>query len=111
MILSLILSLNLSLVLSADLEPDFKEKLGITVITARGKTEAETKKSEDFAVAEAKPVVNAEPKVRGHRRKAKQQELQLRAVSKGRFEKSEPTLYGGEDLDVPTFIRRNLRLK
>ena len=99
------------LVLSAAVEPDFKEKLGITVITARGKTEAETKKLEDFAVTEAKPVVNAEPKVRGRRRKAKQQELQLRSVSKGRFEKSEPTLYGGEDLDVPTFIRRNLPLK
>ena len=99
------------LVLSAAVEPDFKEKLGITVITARGKTEAETKKLEDFAVTEAKPVVNAEPKVRGRRRKAKQQELQLRSVSKGRFEKSEPTLYGGKDLDVPTFIRRNLPLK
>ncbi len=99
------------LVLSAAIEPGFKEKLGITVITARGKTEAEIKTSEDSDVAVAKPEAKVEPKVRGRRRKAKQQELQLRSVSKGRFEKSEPTLYGGEDLDVPTFIRRNLPLK
>lgn len=27
-----------------------------------------------------------------------------------RFEKSEPTIYHGEDLDVPTFIRRGIKL-
>jgi cell division protein FtsZ len=36
--------------------------------------------------------------------------LPLEIVSKGRFEKSEPTLYRGEDLDVPTFIRRGVVL-
>jgi cell division protein FtsZ len=36
--------------------------------------------------------------------------LPLEIVSKGRFEKSEPTLYRGEDLDVPTYIRRGMAL-
>jgi cell division protein FtsZ len=36
--------------------------------------------------------------------------LPLEIVSKGRFEKSEPTLYRGEDLDVPTYIRRGIAL-
>ncbi len=31
-------------------------------------------------------------------------------LSNGRFEKSEPTIHRGEDLDVPTYIRRELRL-
>lgn len=44
--------------------------------------------------------------------KAPQQEtLQFEPVSRGRFEKSEPTIIDGEDLDVPTFLRRNVRMK
>ena len=99
------------LVLSAAVEPGFKDKLGITVITARGKMEAEVKTAQEPVVAVPQPESKAEPKVRRRRQTAKQQELQLQTISKGRFEKSEPTLYGGEDLDVPAFIRRNLPLK
>jgi cell division protein FtsZ len=36
--------------------------------------------------------------------------LPLEIVSRGRFEKSEPTIYRGEDLDVPTFIRHGVAL-
>src|SRR5262245_13144452 len=36
--------------------------------------------------------------------------LPLEIVSKGRFEKSEPTIHHGEDLDVPTYIRRGVPL-
>jgi cell division protein FtsZ len=41
----------------------------------------------------------------------KQETLQLDNVSRGRFDKSEPTLYDGENLDVPTFLRRGVSLK
>ncbi len=30
---------------------------------------------------------------------------------RGRFDKSDPTIIDGEDLDVPTFIRKNLKMK
>ena len=43
--------------------------------------------------------------------KPKQETLPLAEVSRGRFDKSEPTLYDGEDLDVPTFLRRGISLK
>lgn len=39
-----------------------------------------------------------------------QTQLPLEIVSKGRFDKSEPTIYNGEDLDVPTYIRRGVAL-
>ncbi|MDB6059844.1 MAG: Cell division protein FtsZ [Verrucomicrobiales bacterium] len=39
-----------------------------------------------------------------------QKELPLEIVSKGRFDKSEPTVRGGEDLDMPTYIRRGVAL-
>jgi len=39
-----------------------------------------------------------------------QKELPLGIVFKGRFEKSDPTIRNGEDLDVPTYIRRGVPL-
>src|SRR4029450_13902628 len=42
---------------------------------------------------------------------AKQEVLQFEAVARGRFEKSEPTIVEGEDLDVPTYLRKNLKVK
>ncbi|MGA8657181.1 MAG: hypothetical protein WB586_13630 [Chthoniobacterales bacterium] len=48
------------------------------------------------------PLKKAEPK---------QETLQFEPVSRGRFEKSEPTIIDGQDLDVPTFLRKHLRVK
>jgi len=36
---------------------------------------------------------------------AKQETLQFESTTRGRFDKSEPTIVEGEDLDVPTFLR------
>jgi len=104
---------NAEIVLSAEVDTSYKGKLGISVITARGEREFE---STALPVEESTLELNqveesVATKSPVHSRKAKQQELELQSVSKGRFEKSEPTLYHGEDLDVPTFIRRNLALK
>ena len=50
----------------------------------------------------------------GGRRKAdgkmKQEMLQLGTITKGRFDKCEPTIHKGEDLDVPTYFRRGMPL-
>lgn len=40
----------------------------------------------------------------------RQEQLPLEVVSKGRFEKGEPTVLHGEDLDVPTYVRRGVAL-
>lgn len=42
--------------------------------------------------------------------KLRQTQLPLEIVSRGRFDKSEPTIHKGEDLDVPTYIRRGVAL-
>jgi len=49
---------------------------------------------------------------RARREKSKmlQTQLPLAIVSKGRFDKSEPTIHKGEDLDIPTYIRRGVPL-
>jgi len=54
------------------------------------------------------------PKPNGRPRTAKevkQEQMQFEPVTRGRFEKSEPTIVDGQDLDVPTFLRQNVRVK
>lgn len=50
-------------------------------------------------------LMEKQPRGRG---KWKQELLGLEIVSRGRFEKSEPTIHRGADLDVPTYIRRGV---
>jgi cell division protein FtsZ len=42
---------------------------------------------------------------------AKQEVLQFEPVNRGRFEKSEPTIVEGEDLDIPTYLRKKIKVK
>ena len=60
-------------------------------------------------VPKKKPPVTKESKPEKHH--AKQEVLQFEPVSRGRFEKSEPTIVEGQDLDVPTYLRKNIRVK
>jgi cell division protein FtsZ len=47
---------------------------------------------------------------RRKRHESLQPELALQVIPRGRFDKSEPTVHGGSDLDVPSYIRRNVSL-
>jgi len=61
-----------------------------------------------------KPVAEKEikePKAPKEKTLAKQEMMQFEPVTRGRFEKSEPTIVEGQDLDVPTFLRKNIRVK
>jgi cell division protein FtsZ len=50
------------------------------------------------------------PRQRKGSSKLRQTQLSLEIISRGRFDKSEPTIHKGEDLDVPTYIRRGVPL-
>jgi len=70
--------------------------------------------SEPQKPAQVRPAAKAEPKPQSAAAKkaeAKQETLQFEPISRGRFEKSEPTIIDGQDLDVPTFLRRNVRIR
>jgi len=59
-----------------------------------------------------KPIAEKEPKPPKEKYvQAKQEVLQFEPVTRGRFEKSEPTIVEGQDLDIPTFMRKNIRVK
>jgi cell division protein FtsZ len=82
---------------------------------------AEEVSTESFAPSEPEPVVVpakkkpiAQPEEKLPPEKslpAKQEVLQFEPVTRGRFEKSEPTIVEGEDLDVPTYLRKNIKVK
>ena len=93
-----------------------------------GEPEPEPMEVEPVFAATASPVVSAAPlppepaspqpkpmpKTNGKPRTAKeekQEQMQFEPVTRGRFEKSEPTIVDGQDLDVPTFLRQNVRVK
>ena len=67
------------------------------------------------APAEPEPVrvaaSAANPLAKPKRAETKQEQMQFEPVARGRFEKSEPTIVDGQNLDVPTFMRRNVKVK
>jgi cell division protein FtsZ len=61
-----------------------------------------------------KPVVEKEEKpAKTPKEKiyAKQEMMEFEPITRGRFEKSEPTIVEGQDLDIPTFLRKNIKVK
>ncbi len=60
----------------------------------------------------SKPAPAREEKVSTEKSmQAKQEILQFEPINRGRFEKSEPTIVEGEDLDVPTYLRKKIKVK
>jgi cell division protein FtsZ len=56
------------------------------------------------------PAVSRHGRAPRDKTKLLQTQLPLAIVSKGRFDKSEPTIHKGEDLDIPTYLRRGVPL-
>ena len=61
--------------------------------------------------AEPEPARVAASAAKPKRTETKQEQMQFEPVARGRFEKSEPTIVDGQNLDVPTFMRRNVKVK
>jgi cell division protein FtsZ len=117
------------IIMGAAIDVTMKNKLSVTLIAAKNsapKIET-TNVPEETALRETSPryggrqisptssltLEQREQTVRRGRRgnpKMLQTQLPLAIVSKGRFDKSEPTIYRGEDLDIPTYIRRGVPL-
>ncbi|HUC84242.1 MAG TPA: cell division protein FtsZ [Candidatus Acidoferrales bacterium] len=103
------------IIMGAAVDPAMEDKLCVTVIAARQEQAAagmrlQTQTRTAGPMASAREVVVARSLRTKKTGKPVQTQLPLTIVSKGRFDKSEPTKHNGEDLDVPTFIRRGISL-
>jgi cell division protein FtsZ len=104
------------LIMGAALDPAMEDKLCVTVIATRqelapagARPQTETRTAGPIA-STREVVVARTPRLKKSGNKPIQTQLPLTIVSKGRFDKSEPTKHNGEDLDVPTFLRRGISL-
>jgi len=104
------------IIMGATVDAGLKEKLCVTVIAAKNAASPasvtprpEVSLTSQVASGQRGPVL---PPARPRRvgLKPVQTQLPLTIISKGHFDKSEPILHRGEDLDVPTFIRRGIAL-
>jgi len=105
------------IVMGAAADAGLQDKLCVTIIAARqnAAVTSVTPRAESHSVTTTTTHHHREPALprqrkRGAVAKAVQGQLPLTIVSKGRFDKSEPTLHRGEDLDIPTFIRRGVAM-
>jgi cell division protein FtsZ len=126
---------------SAALDPVLGERLSIVIVSALGDpvpvqaavpsrvpAHLEIKKVEPVPVVEAYAPLVSPPtagantrnasrtveesdEIHPSRRAPEPELVQFEPATRGRFEKSEPTIVDGQDLDVPTFLRRNARLR
>jgi cell division protein FtsZ len=130
---------NAHIIMGAGVYEEFRGKLSVTLVASRANSRDDARKSVADGAHEqeiANPKEARRPNSRhlppapsltpeqteqflnsragGRPRKRgaamRQATLPLEIVTKGRFEKSEPTIHGGEDLDVPTYIRRGVAL-
>ena len=109
------------IIMGAAVDAGLSGKLCVTIIAAKQPPQPVhqvTPRAEIVGVTSAASVSQGTPTAPGVRTrtrrvavaKAVQGQLPLTIISKGRFDKSEPTLHRGEDLDVPTFIRRGIAM-
>jgi cell division protein FtsZ len=57
-------------------------------------------------VVASPPAAPAESDPASKKKETVQEQMKFEPVNRGRFEKTDPTIVDGEDLDVPTFLRR-----
>jgi cell division protein FtsZ len=105
------------IIMGAAVDAELKNKLCVTVIAAKQNvqststtTRTENRGGTSTAFNQRDVVIARPSRPRQKNSKPIQTQLPLTIISKGRFDKSEPTLHHGEDLDVPTFIRRGIAL-
>lgn len=88
----------------------WQDTVSVTLVASRywrGEDESDDKGDEPVIIEETDT-----PAEKKKKRKATaiQTQLGLEEISKGIFKDSEPTVVNGEDLDVPTFIRRRVQV-
>ncbi len=128
------------IIMGAAVDAEMKNKLSVTLIAARNcvaKNEPSTSTADSpenlecadtsalskrrhvaavqtggpsFSLEQREQAVSRHGRARRAANKLLQTQLPLAIISKGRFDKSEPTIHKGEDLDIPTYVRRGVSL-
>lgn len=94
--------------MGATIEDDWKDHLAVVVLAAEPSTKSPTARATSAGNGTSK--AETSPGIAPAAAKVIQPDLDFGTVDKGRFKNVEPTIVEGEDLDIPTFIRRGIKL-
>lgn len=107
---------GVKLFMGATVDESWQNRIALTVLAAESWGGETGKVVRPVAAAEKKEETPAGETKSGIRppviapARAIQPSLNFDSGDKGRFKNVEPTIYGGEDLDIPTFVRRGIKL-
>ena len=93
--------------MGAIIEPTYRNRIALTVLASENWLEARRRPR---AATEAGDTRAGNVAPSSDTRPAEQGTLDLETVDKGRFRDVDPTYFAGQDLDIPTFVRRGVRL-
>jgi len=96
--------------MGTSIDESWNNAISVTLVASRfwrAEEEADEKTVPDPTTAEELPAAPAGKKKR-RKNETTQSQLILEGISKGIFKDVEPTIIDGEDMDVPTFIRRHV---
>jgi cell division protein FtsZ len=94
------------------IDEHWKDTISVTLVASQFWSEEEPGPGAE--VSGTSPEESPKPAAGGKRKKrtsATQPQLGFEALSKGIFKDVEPTIYQGEDLDIPTFVRRRVMIE
>ena len=116
---------NAHISLGVTIEPDWNRRLAITLLCSEewpiepelpssAQDVSSNQTHEAAATIEDEKMGDEKGKQRSSRRVARRRKLQKKMApgsnEKGRFQGVEPTFYEGQDLDIPTFLRKGVKL-
>jgi len=92
------------------IDPHWQDTISVTLVASQYWRADEAPKQDE--ADEDGETAKSAPAPRGKRRaKATQPQLGLDSIGKGMFKDVEPTVVDGEDMDLPTFIRRGVTIE
>lgn len=107
---------NAKLFFGALVDPAWRDRISITVLVTENWLENREGRVPARDTAHGLPAETAEvreeitPVMTRPGGDPEQTEIPFDSVGKGRFEKVEPTFHDGEDPDIPTYVRRGIKL-
>ncbi|MEI8138413.1 MAG: cell division protein FtsZ [bacterium] len=96
--------------MGTSIDDSWNDAISVTIVASRfwrAENESDEKTPPDPAVPEESPTTPAGKK-KNRKTETTQSQLIFEGISKGLFKDVEPTIIAGEDMDVPTFIRRRV---
>lgn len=108
---------NADVITGVSVDQEWEQRIGAVLLTAevdddlQEQSDSQQDHAEDSNEASGTEKKKKSPRqTRPRRKNLRQSKLELSPTGKGKFKDVEPTIYDGEDLDIPAFLRKGIQL-